>query len=118
VVISQGDVFWVNLRPPVGSAPGYERPCAVVQCDPVNRSRINTVVVSVLTTNLRRADAPSNVLLDLGESGLPRQSVVNVSQLVTVDKSQLGEKIGTLSAKRVREIWEGLCQILEPRSTV
>ncbi|NCO39468.1 MAG: type II toxin-antitoxin system PemK/MazF family toxin [Armatimonadetes bacterium CG_4_10_14_3_um_filter_66_18] len=118
MVISQGDILWVNLRPPVGSAPGYARPCVIVQCDPVNRSRIGTVVVSVLTTNVQRAQSPGNVLLNPGEGGLPRQSVVNVSQLVTVDRSQLGEKIGTLSARRVREVWKGLCQILEPRDTV
>ena len=80
----------------------------------MNRSQINTAIVWALTTNLRRAKAPGNVLLELGEADLPDQSVVNVSQIFTVDKSQLEEKIGTLSADRVRQILEGVRLLTDP----
>lgn len=115
MVINQGDVFWIDLDEPDGSGPGYRHPHVVVQNNVFNRSRINTVVVCALTSNLRRAAAPGNVLLDPGEAGLPKQSVVAVSQIFTVDKGELGEYIGALSKKRVHQILEGLHLILEPR---
>jgi mRNA interferase MazF len=115
VVINQGDIFWIDLDEPSGSEPAYRHPHVVVQNNVFNRSRINTVVVCVLTSNLRRAVAPGNVLLEPGEANLPKQSVVNVSQIFTVDKTQLSEKIGTLSAKRVREILDGMRLLTEPR---
>ncbi|MBI3016117.1 MAG: type II toxin-antitoxin system PemK/MazF family toxin [Candidatus Tectomicrobia bacterium] len=115
MVINQGDVFWIDLDEPDGSGPGYRHPHVVVQNNVFNRSRINTVVVCALTSNLRRAAAPGNVLLDPGEAGLPKQSVVAVSQIFTVDKGELGEYIGVLSKKRVHQILEGLHLILEPR---
>ena len=115
MVISQGDVFWVDLDDPSGSEPGYRHPHVVIQNNLFNRSRINTVVVCALTSNLNRASAPGNVLLALREANLPKRSVVNVSQIFTVDKTQLGEKIGTLSAKRVREILNGIQLLTEPR---
>jgi mRNA interferase MazF len=114
-VIRQGDIYWVDLGPPTGSAPGYRHPCVVIQNDLFNRSRINTVVVCALTSNLKRAKAPGNVLLNVGEGNLPKRSVVNVSQILTVDKSQLGEQIGRLSAQRVRQILDGIRLVLEPR---
>jgi mRNA interferase MazF len=88
---------------------------AVIQNNLFNRSRINTAVVCVLTTNIRRAEAPGNLLLSRGEANLPRKSVVNVSQLYTVDKGDLVEKIGTLSSARVRQILDGIQLLLEPR---
>ncbi len=115
MVISQGDIFWVDLGEPGGSEPGTLHPHVVIQNDLFNRSRISTVVVCALTSNLRRADAPGNVSLEPGEAGLPKQSVVNVSQIFTVDRSQLGEKIGTLSGKRVRQILDGVKLVLELR---
>ncbi len=115
MVISQGDVFWIDLGAPIGSEPGYRHPHVVIQNNFFNASRINTIVVCALTSNLKRADAPGNVLLAAGEGNLPRQSVVNVSQIVTVDKSQLAEKIGSLSSRRVREIRDGGRLVLEPR---
>jgi mRNA interferase MazF len=115
MVISQGDIFWIDLDEPSGSEPGYRHPHVVVQNNVFNRSRINTVVVCALTSNLKRAAAPGNVLLEPREANLPKQSVVNVSQIFTVDKSQLGEKIGTLSRRRVREILDGIRLLLEPR---
>lgn len=115
MVIGQGDVFWIDLGEPEGSEPGYLHPHVVIQNDLFNRSRINTVVMCALTSNLGRAQAPGNVMLEPGEANLPKQSVVNVSQIFTVDKSQLGEKIGTLSGKRVRQILDGIRLVLEPR---
>jgi mRNA interferase MazF len=115
VVIDQGDVFWVDLGDPAGPEPGYRHPHVVIQNNVFNRSRISTVVVCALTSNLRRAEAPGNVLLENGEADLPKQSVANVSQIFTVDKKDLGEKIGSLSRQRVREILDGIRLVIEPR---
>ena len=115
MVIRQGEVFWVDLGEPRGSAPAYRHPHVVVQNNLFNQSRINTSVVCAITSNLARAAAPGNVLLRKGEAGLPRPSVVNVSQVFTVDKSELTERIGTLSGKRVLEIIEGMKLVIEPR---
>ncbi|MBU0702692.1 MAG: type II toxin-antitoxin system PemK/MazF family toxin [Chloroflexi bacterium] len=115
MVIGQGDVFWVDLGEPSGSAPGYRHPHVVIQNNLFNRSRINTVVVCVITSNLKRASAPGNVLLRKGEANLPKRSVVNVSQIFAVDKVDLVEKIGTLSPERVRQILDGVQLLTEPR---
>lgn len=115
MVIAQGDVFWLDTGPPRGSGPGFRRPHVVVQNDIFNASRIQTTVLCAVTSNLTRAKAPGNLLLRKGEANLPRPSVVNVSQVVTVDKSILREKIGTLSRQRVQEIVAGLRLVLEPR---
>lgn len=115
MVINQGDIYWVDLDEPSGSEPGYKYPHVVIQNNLFNRSQIRTVVVLPLTSNLRRADAPGNILLKKGEANLPKQSVVNVSQVFTVDKSQLDEYIGTVSSKRVREILDGVRLVIEPR---
>lgn len=115
MVINQGDIFWIELDEPSGSEPGYRHPHVVIQNNVFNRSRISTVVVCALTSNLKRAAAPGNVLLEPGETSLPKQSVVNISQIFTVDKGQLSEKIGTLSNRRVREILDGVKLLLEPR---
>jgi mRNA interferase MazF len=115
MVINQGDLFWVDLGDPNGPGPGYRHPHVVIQNNVFNRSRINTVVVCVLTSNLGRAKAPGNVLLEKGEAGLPKQSVVNSSQIFTVDKRNLGEKIGALSRQRVRQILDGVRLVIEPR---
>ena len=97
------------------SQPGYRHPHVVIQNNVFNRSRISTVVVCTLTSNLRRAKAPGNVLLEAGEANLPEPSVVNISQIFTISKTQLGEKIGTLSAERVRQILDGVRLLTEPR---
>ena len=115
MVIQQGEVYWIDLGDPTGSTPGYKHPHVVIQNNIFNQSRINTVVVCALTSNLKRATAPGNVLLDEGEGNLPKQSVVNVSQIFTVDKRDLEEKIGMLSRKRVMEILSGIQLVLEPR---
>jgi mRNA interferase MazF len=114
MVINQGDVFWVDLGPPRGAAPGYLHPYVVVQNNAFNRSGIRTVVVCALPSNLRLAQAKGNVLLGKGEAKLPKRSVVNVSQLFTVDKSNLVEKIGSLSPRRLGEILGGIHLLLAP----
>lgn len=115
MVINQGDMFWIDLGEPSGSEPGYRHPHVVVQNNVFDRSRINTVVVCVISLNLKRAQAPGNVLLDNGEGDLEKQSVVNVSQIFTVDKKDCVEKIGTLSRKRLLEILDGIKLLTEPR---
>ncbi len=113
-MISQGDIYWIELDEPEGSEPGYRHPHVVVQNNLFNRSNIKTLLVCPLTSNLKRASAPGNLLLDKKETNLPKQSVVNVSQLFTVDKSQLGEYVTTLSPKRVSEILSGIKLVLDP----
>ncbi len=108
-------MIWAGVIEPVGSEPGYDRPYVIVQNNAFNNSRINTVIVCGLTSNLRRARDPGNVLLSPGEADLPEQSVVNVSQIVTLDKSQLRARIGALSPERVREVLRGINLVLEPR---
>jgi mRNA interferase MazF len=115
LTIRQGDVYWLDLGEPAGSGPGFRHPYVVVQSDLFNVSRIQTVVVCELTSNLQRAEAPGNVLLRKGEGGLERASAVNVSQLYTVDKTDLVERIGALSQDRIAEISAGLRLLLEPR---
>ncbi|MGE0102498.1 MAG: type II toxin-antitoxin system PemK/MazF family toxin [Blastocatellales bacterium] len=115
MVIRQGDVYWVDLGDPIGSSPGYRHPHVVVQNNLFNQSRINTVVVCALTSNLKRAGVPGNVLLDKKEANLKKESVVLVSQIFTVDKSQLVEYIGKLSSQRISQILDGLDLILQPR---
>jgi mRNA interferase MazF len=114
-MVAQGDVFWVDTGEPYGSSPGYVRPFVIVQNNLFNKSRIATAVACGLTSNLGRAMNPGNVLLDPGEANLPRQSVVNVSQIFTFDKDKLQDRIGTLSSERVREILRGINLLLEPR---
>lgn len=115
MVISQGDIYWIELDEPEGSEPGYKHPHVIVQNNLFNSSKIKTVLVCPLTTNLKRASAPGNVRLDRQESGLPKESVVNVSQVFTVDKTQLDEYVGTLSSKRITEILNGIKLLLDPR---
>jgi mRNA interferase MazF len=113
--INQGDIFWFDVGEPRGSSPAYSRPVIVIQNNVFNRSPLSTVLACALTTNLRRAKAPGNVLLDENEADLPKQSVVVVSQVLTIDKSELIDKIGTLSKERIDEILEGIKLLTEPR---
>ncbi|MES9901905.1 MAG: type II toxin-antitoxin system PemK/MazF family toxin [Sedimenticola sp.] len=115
MVIKQGEIYWVDLGEPSGSEPAYRHPHIVIQNNIFNSSNINTVVVCSLTTNLKRAKAPGNVSLNKGEANLPKKSVVNVSQIYTVNKSDLSEKIGQISEKKMYEILEGLSLLTEPR---
>jgi mRNA interferase MazF len=115
MVIEQGDVYWVALGEPRGSGPAYRHPYVVLQNNLFNRSRIATVVMCALTSNLKRAESPGNVRLDAGEANLPRASVVNISQVYTVDKNFLRQKIGKLTHKRVLQIVAGIRLLTEPR---
>jgi mRNA interferase MazF len=115
-VIRQGDVYWVDLGEPAGSGPGFLRPYVVIQNNVFNLSRINTVVVCALTSNMRRGQAPGNVTLRQGEANLPKPSVINISQLYTVDKAALQDKIGALSERRVLDIIRGIQLLMEPRN--
>lgn len=113
MVIRQGDLYWIDLGQPIGSEPGYVRPYVVIQNDVLNSSKIRTVIVCALTSNLRRAAAIGNVLLEAGEANLPEPTVVNVSQVFTVDKALLTDKIGKLSRQRIRQILAGLTLVTE-----
>ena len=113
-MIQQGDVYWFDFGRPSGSGPGFLRPCVVLQNNAFNESLLNTVVVCALTSNLRRARVPGNVLLDEGEGGLPERSVVVVSQLFTVDKEDLLDKIGALSPEHIQQVFEGVYHLLKP----
>lgn len=115
MVINQGDIYWVEVDEPTGSEPGYIHPHVIVQNNLYNQSKIRTVIVCALTSNLRYADVPGNVSLKKGEANLPKASIVNVSQIFTIDKTQLGEYIGTLSSKRINQILDGISLFLEPR---
>jgi mRNA interferase MazF len=112
MVISQGEVWWADLPAPVGSAPGFRRPVVVVQGDAFNRSRIATVVCIPLTSNRAWADAPGNALLPARTTGLPRDSVANVSQVVTLDKSVLTERVGKLPRAIVDLLLSGIDVVL------
>jgi mRNA interferase MazF len=115
MVINQGDIFWIDFSPPDGSEPGYRHPHLVIQNNLFNRSRINTVVVCTLTSNMKRAGAPGNIVLSKGEANLPKKSVVNITQIFTVNKSDLSEKIGTVSKKRFFQVLQGIRLLTEPR---
>jgi mRNA interferase MazF len=115
MVINQGDIFWLDLNEPSGSEPGYRHPHVVIQNNLFNRSLINTVVVCALTSNLKRATAPGNVLLNKGEANLPKKSVINISQIFTVNKSDLSEKIGSLTRERINQVFDGIQLLAEPR---
>ncbi len=115
MVINQGDIFWIDLEQLSGSEPGHSHPFAVIQNNIFNKSQIGTVIVCAITSNLKRAKSPGNILLFPGEADLPKQSVVNISQVHTVDKKDLSEKIGTLSPERVQEMLDGIDLILKPR---
>jgi mRNA interferase MazF len=112
VVISQGDVWWADLGEPVGSEPGFRRPVIVVQGDNFNRSALRTAVAVPLTSNLRWAAAPGNVRLTARATGLPRDSVANVSQLVALDRSILIERVGRLSSSKLELVLAGIDTVL------
>ena len=112
MVISQGDVWWADLSEPVGSEAGYRRPVVVVQGDAFNRSAIGTVVSVPLTSTLRWTDAPGNVRLSARSTGLPRDSVANVSQLVALDRTLLTEWVGKLSRAKIELVLSGVDVVL------
>ena len=111
-MIRRGDVWWAELDEPRGSAPGFRRPVLVVQANAFNDSRIQTVVTVVLTSNLRLLDAPGNVLLTARAAGLPKDSVANVSQIVTLDRGTLTERAGRLGAEAMHAVARGMRLVL------
>jgi len=112
MVVAQGHVYWANLPEPTGSGPGFRRPVLAVQGDALNRSRIRTAVCVPLTSNLRWADAPGNVLLTAQATGLPKDSVANVSQIVTLDRALLVREVGKLSKRQLDLILGGIDIVL------
>ena len=110
--MERGSIWWADLAEPRGSEPGFDRPVLIVQADAFNRSRIQTVLVVVLTANLRLVAAPGNVLIPAKASGLPKDSVANVSQVMTLDRDYLREGAGKLEPKLLRQVEDGLRLVL------
>ncbi|MCK5230164.1 MAG: type II toxin-antitoxin system PemK/MazF family toxin [Desulfobulbaceae bacterium] len=115
MVTEQGEIYWVDLGEPSGSEPGYLHPHIVIQNNLFNSSKINTVVMCSLTSNLNRGLSPGNVVLKKGEANLPQKSVVNITQIYTVDKNDLCEKIGKVNSERIKEIIRGIQLLIDPR---
>ena len=113
MVVRRGEVWWADLAKPRGSEPGYRRPILILQADSFNRSRIQTLVGLVLTTNMRLLDAPGNVLVTAAASGLPKDSVANATQIVTLDRDYLEDNAGTLPAKVMARIDHGVRLVLD-----
>jgi len=112
--MERGEIWWADLGDPVGTEPGFRRPVIIVQTDAFNRSRIATTVAVVLTSNLRLADAPGNVLIPADDSDLPKASVANVSQVITLGKTQLTERVRKLPPRFMRAVTDGLRLVLIP----
>lgn len=108
MVIQRGDIFWVNFSPGKGSEPLGRRPGLVIQCNALNDSKLNTVIMLAITSTLKFGELPGNIILHKGEANMPRQCVINVTQIKSVDKASLQEKIGTLSDKKMEVVVEGL----------
>ena len=106
--MERGEVWWAHLPDPVASEPGFNRPVLVIQSNAFNRSHIRTLIAVVLTSNLRLAEAPGNVLMSASDTGLPKDCVANVSQVITIDRSFLTEKCGKLPSHLIRSVDEGL----------
>jgi mRNA interferase MazF len=112
MVVRQGDVFWAEMPDPVGSSPGYRRPVVVIQGNELNRSSLRTVLCAPLTSQTKWAQAPGNVFLTSSSTGLPRDSVVVVSQLVALDRSQLIEQVGSVSGEQLFLVLQGIDIVL------
>ena len=106
--MNRGEIWWATLPAPTGSELGFQRPILIIQSDAFNRSRISTVIAVVITSNLRLSNAPGNVVLSRKNTGLPKISVANVSQIVTIDRSFLSEKAGTISPDNLKEVEAGI----------
>ena len=112
VSVGQGEVWWADLGEPAGSEPGFRRPVVIVQGDALNRSRLGTVVCVALTSNMKWSAAPGNAVLSAAATGLPKDSVANVSQIVTIDKADLAERVGKLPRSKLELILSGIDVIL------
>lgn len=113
MVVERGGIWWADLGTPDGSEPGYRHPVIIVQSDAFNRSRLRTIIAAMLTTNLRLVDAPGNVLVPRKESGLPRDSVANVSQLLIIDRDFLLENVGRIRRALLNDLDRGLRLVLD-----
>jgi len=112
VVVERGDIWWADLDEPSGSEPGFRRPVLIVQSDAFNRSRLQTVIAVVLTSNIRLVDAPGNVLMPSRATGLPKDSVANVSQVITLDRDFLTEKVSRVRGGLLKDLDNGLRLVL------
>lgn len=112
MVIERGEIWWADLPEPIGSNPGFSRPVLIIQSDKFNRSRINTVIIAIISTNLKLINSEGNVLLTKRQCNLPKDSVVNISQLFTIDQSFLRDFVGTLPTKKLKQIDKGLRLVL------
>jgi mRNA interferase MazF len=112
VVVERGDIWWADLGEPSGSGPGFRRPVLIIQSDAFNRSRLQTVIAVVLTSNIRLVDAPGNVLMPSKATGLPKDSVANVSQVITVDREFLTEKVSRIRGQLLQNLDTGLRLVL------
>jgi mRNA interferase MazF len=112
MVVERGQVWWADLAEPRGSGPGFRRPLLIMQDDAFNRSRIRTVIAVVLTSNVRLLEAPGNVLVPAKASGLPKDSVANVSQVITLDRDFLAEPAGKIQGQALRDVENGLRLVL------
>lgn len=110
--MKRGDVWWASLPAPTGSGPGFRRPVLIVQANPFNLSRISTMIVAAITSNLALAEAPGNVRLSKSEAGLRKGSVVNVSQLITLDRALLTERAGSVAPSTMKQVDEGIRLVL------
>ena len=113
MVVQRGEIWWADLEDPQGSAPGFRRPLVIVQADAFNRSRLDTVIAVVLTSNLKLVEAPGNVLVERRASGLPKDSVANVTQVITVDRAFLSERTARLPTRTMAAIDAGLRTVLD-----
>jgi len=111
--VKRGEIWWATLPPPSGSGPGFRRPVLVIQSNPFNDSRISTAIIAVITSNLALADAPGNIRAAKAESGLSKHSVVNVSQILTIDKALLTDRVQPLSAELMQRVDNGLRLVLD-----
>jgi mRNA interferase MazF len=110
--VRRGEIWWAALAEPRGSGPGFRRPVLIIQADAFNQTGIRTIVVAVITSNLQRAAAPGNVEISERDSGLPRRSVVHVSQILSIDRGDLLERVGSLPSRRLAEVQDGLRLVL------
>jgi mRNA interferase MazF len=111
-MVNRGEIWWAELSEPKKSEPGYKRPLVIIQSNSFNKSNINTTICAVITSNLKLADAPGNIILNPKTSGLPKDSVINISQIITIDKSFLIEKVGELTNKQINRLENSLKLIL------
>ena len=113
MVIRKGSVYWIDFSPGKGSEPKGRRPGLVVQANILNDSKLNTVIVLAITSTMKYGELPGNIVLEKGEANIPKQCVVNMTQIKSVDKRSLKEKIGTLSDKRMIEVYEGMKLVMD-----